>query len=66
MADPYTTRDIDAHRPASPRRSSLYISVDTEEVWIAFTAGVWTKIYPPAAVGSEAEANKVLRFNAFF
>lgn len=46
MSDVFETKDIDAHRPASPRRSHLYFSVDTGEIRFAFTAGVWTVIYP--------------------
>jgi len=37
---------LDADKPASPKRSDMYIAWDTGRVYACFTAGAWTDITP--------------------
>lgn len=39
-------REIDANKSASPVEGDVFIATDTSKVYVCFSDGSWTQIYP--------------------
>jgi len=38
--------EIDAEKPSSPVAGDVFVAIDTNKIYICFTDGSWTQIYP--------------------